>query len=255
MEAPTDPAKKGAIRRKSRPLTSALVSLRSRRSSAVQSLMYDEEGNRRRLFSGSSAGGGRSSGDSVCSQARGDVSTCTSTPSLPQRKPWRFPAASTVLIELSMLAAGGALNAPEFTSKRSVVHVAAARAQGSTVYMSCAGGSRRASSITTDGEPPAASAQVQGSFAPSSSAAPQPPHPAQILHLKLDLLPLQDGKRGSVGGGWGRSSAAEEGDVGGDGRALLIDARGNANQGLLSADSLLYDSTGARRNTRFWRRS
>ncbi len=38
-------------------------------------------------------------------------------------------------------------------------------AQGSTVYMSCAGGSRRTSSITTDAEPPAASAHLQGSFA------------------------------------------------------------------------------------------
>jgi len=38
----------------------------------VQSLMYDEEGNRRRLFSGSFAGGGMSSGDSASSQARED---------------------------------------------------------------------------------------------------------------------------------------------------------------------------------------
>ncbi len=77
----------------------------------------------------------------------------------------------------------------------------------------------------------------------------------KTLHLKLDLLPLQDAKRASIGGGWGRPSAADEGEAGGDGRALLIDSRENANRGLLSADSLLYDSTGARCNTRFWRRS
>ena len=67
--AATD-VKQGAVRRKSRPLTSALVSLRSRRSSAVQSLMYDEDGNRRRLFGGSTVGGAVSSGDSASSQAR-----------------------------------------------------------------------------------------------------------------------------------------------------------------------------------------
>ena len=59
--------KQGASR-KSRPLTSALVSMRSRRNSAVQSLMYDEDGNRRRLFGGSVAGG-MSSGGSASSQA------------------------------------------------------------------------------------------------------------------------------------------------------------------------------------------
>ena len=94
----TDPSKDG-VRRKSRPLTSALVSLRSRRSSAVQSLMYDEEGNRRRLFSGSSAGGGVShSGDSVSSQAR--MRPCRAVKSRaapPARTPWLCALAFSLL--------------------------------------------------------------------------------------------------------------------------------------------------------------
>ena len=136
-------------------------------------------------------------------------------------------------------------------------HVAAARAQGSTVYMSCAGGSRRTSSITTDLEPAVTSAQMSGSFVPSTPPHPHPIRPCELMHplLKLDLLPLQDGKRGSIGGGWGRPSAAERGDAGSDDRAPLSNSQEDANRGLLSADSLLYDSTGARRNTRFWRRS
>ena len=80
-------------------------------------------------------------------------------------------------------------------------------------------------------------------------------HLHTIHHQKLNLLRLQDGKHGSVGEGWGRPSAAEEGDASSDGRSLLTGSHEDPNRGLLSADSLLYDSTGARRSTRFWRRS
>ena len=222
--------------------------------------MYDEDGNRRRLFSGSSAGGGMSSGGSASSQAR--------TESLPGPASVRCP--TLVLqnwlsgrLQRSILESRTQGSEPchSYRDPRTVVCSSLRKcvlrhAQGSTVYMSCAGGSRRTSSNAT--EPPLTSSQLHGELTlhltfTRTLTFGHILNP--LLMLMLMLVHMLDGKRGSSGSGWGRPSTADRDDVCGGIEAPLVDTQEDVDRGLLSAESLLYDSTGARRNTRFWRKS